>query len=83
VRSTAPYFVRLVAPAIARSARSAVLTVTATQPSTLSVRGRRYAVGTRARKVRVPVGAAKAPRLTLTLSAGGRRSQNTIVIRRR
>jgi hypothetical protein len=83
VRATAPYFVRLVAPTIARAARSAVLTVAATQPSTLRVGGRRFAVGTRARKVRVPVGAGKAPRLVLTLSAGGRRSQNTIVIKRR
>ena len=83
VRPTTPFFVRLAAPAIARAARTAVLTVAATQPATLTVRGRRFAVGPR----RAACASRSAPpgriRLTLTLSAGGRRSVNTITVRRR
>jgi hypothetical protein len=84
VRPTTPFFVRFTAPPLARAARTAVLIVSATQPSTLTVRGRRHRVDTSIRRIRVPVGRGQGPvRLRLTLSAGGRRSVSSIVVRRR
>ncbi len=83
VRATTPFFVRVAAPSIARTARAAILTVSANQPATLSAGGRRYPVDTRVRRVRVPVGSGRTIRLKLTLSAGGKRSSNTITVRRR
>jgi hypothetical protein len=84
VRATTPFFVRLSAPRVSRTARTAVLVVSATQPSTLTVRGRRHRVGHRTTRIRVPIGAGRTPvRLRLTLTAGGRRSTSTIVVNRR
>jgi hypothetical protein len=84
VRPTTPFFVRLTAAPISRSARRAVLVVSATQPATLTVRGRRYRVGPDVRRIDVSVGPGPgAVRLELLLSAGGRRSVGTITVRRR
>jgi hypothetical protein len=84
VRATTPFFLRLTAPRISRTSRTAVLVVAATQPSTLTVRGHRYAVGPKSRRIRVRVGAGRsAIPLRLTLAAGGRRSVSTVVVRRR
>ncbi len=84
VKATTPFFVRATARSISRTARSAVLTVAATQPATLGAGGRRFAVDTRTRSIRVPVrGSGRTIRLKVTLSAGGRRSTNTIIVRRR
>jgi hypothetical protein len=61
-----------------------VLIVAATQPSKLTVRGRRYDVGPETRRIRVPVsGAQDTVRLRVTLTAGGRRTVDTVVVRRR
>jgi hypothetical protein len=57
-----------------------LLTVASTQSARLSVRGRRYRVGTRARRIRVRAG--KAATLRLVLSAGGKRSVTTVAVRR-
>jgi concanavalin A-like lectin/glucanase superfamily protein len=84
VRATTPLFLRLAAAPLARGARTAVLIVAATQPSTLTVRGRRYDVGSKTRRIRVPVdGAQGTVRLRVTLTAGGRRTVDTVVVRRR
>ncbi len=83
VRATTPFFVHLRARPLRRSARAVVLIVSATQPATLRVGGRRHHVGPAARRIRVPVGRARTIRLRLTLTAGGRRSSSTLVVRRR
>ena len=57
VRATTPFFVRLSAPRVSRSARTAVLVVSATQPSTLTVRGHRHSVGPEVSRIRVRIGA--------------------------
>ncbi|HYI35333.1 MAG TPA: hypothetical protein VEX39_01905 [Thermoleophilaceae bacterium] len=79
VRSTTPFFTRLNAR---RRGRTATLTVTATQAARLSVKGKRYKVGPRAKRIRVKVGRKKTVKLRLVLSAGGKRSTNTITVRR-
>ena len=79
VRSSTPFFTRLTSR---RRGRTATLTVTATQAARLSVKGKRYKVGPRAKRIRVKVGRKKTVRLRLVLSAGGKRSTNTITVRR-
>ena len=84
VRATIPMFVRLSARRVSRKARRAVLVVAATQPSKLAVGGRRYSVGTRVRRVRVRIRPGRKPlRVRLVLTAGGRRSVNEVVVRRK
>ncbi len=84
VRTTAPLFVKLSAKRVSRGARRATVLVSASQPATLRAGGRRFHVAPRARRVRVPIRAGRKPvRLRMVLSAGGRRSVNTLVIRRR
>ena len=84
VRATTPFFVRLSAPRVARTARTAVLVVSATQPSTLDRRGRHHRVGPKARRITgVHRGVKQPVRLRLTLAAGGRRSVPTVVVNRR
>ncbi|HEX5909846.1 MAG TPA: hypothetical protein VFY44_05085, partial [Thermoleophilaceae bacterium] len=79
VRASTPYFLRLRAK---RRGTKTTLTVAASQPARLSVRGKRYGVTTRTKRIRVRVGRKKAVRLRLILSAGGKRSTNTITVRR-
>jgi len=85
VRASTPFFLRLRAPArLSRRARTLRLVVAATQPATLRVRGRRFAVGRNARRISVPVPAGRRTlRVGLTLSAGGKRSPHTLLVRRR
>jgi hypothetical protein len=84
VGATTPLFLRLSAAPLAPGARTAVLIVAATQPSTLTVRGRRYEVDPKTRRIRVPLGEIRGTvRLRVTLTAGGRRTVETVVVRRR
>jgi len=85
VRPTTPFFVRLTGPqTLPRRARSVTLVVSVTQPSVLRVGARRFRVGRASGRIRVPVAAGRsALRLQLTLSAGGKSSQRTLVIARR
>ena len=85
LRSVAPFFLRLSHRAtLARSARTFVLKVATTQPATLRVGARRYAVDTHPRRIAVGVrpGGSRLV-LRLTLSAGGKRTVQYVVATRR
>lgn len=85
VRAATPFFVRLSAPrTLSRRARSLTIVVSATQPAALRVGARRFAVGPRGRRLRIPVAAGRSTlRLQLTLSAGGKSSRRIVVVTRR
>jgi len=85
VLAATPHLLSLKAPAsVARGARSVALRVATTIPATLSIAGRRYAVGRSARRLRVALRPGRGDaRLRLRISAGGRTSAATLVIPRR
>jgi hypothetical protein len=59
------------------------LTVSSTQPATLSAGGDRFAVTPRARRIRVRVPAGRrTARVRLVLSAGGQRTVTAVDVRR-
>ncbi|MCW2952516.1 MAG: hypothetical protein JWQ48_1686 [Conexibacter sp.] len=85
LRATTPFFLRLDVPSrIAPRARTATLVVASTQPATLRVGARRFAVGAAARRIRVPVRPGRTTvTLRLTLTAGGTASTRTVALQRR
>ncbi len=84
LRPTTPFFVRLEAPArIAPGAGSLVVTVSATQTAILGAGAQRVPVGTIARRVRLTVRPGRGKLvLRLSLSSGGRRSEQYLVVAR-
>ena len=79
-----PFFTRLSAPPrLSRRARQVTLVVATTEPATLEVAGRRFYVGRRARRIRVPIHPGRTTlTLHLTLASAGKSIRETITVRR-
>ena len=82
VKAVAPVLTVLRAPKhVARSARSVTLRVATSLPARLTLGGRRYALDTKPRAIRVKAGSAKV--LRGTLRAGAKRTAVTVTLARR
>jgi hypothetical protein len=84
VPASTPFFTRLVAPRrVSPRARKVTLVAAATQPATVRVAGRRYAVGRAARRLVVPIRPGRTTlTLRLTLVSADKSLRQTVTVRR-